>query len=110
MMRCRGLVQCDASGIRPPARWRWRVVAGAAAVLVAAVGCTSPATTTPPVTVSPVTVSPPVTSAPAASAPAPATSSPGADWPTYDGTAERSGVSVSSPAPGVVRQSWTAFC
>ena len=32
----------------------------------------------------------------------------GADWPTYDRTAERSGVSVSSPAPGVVRRSWTA--
>jgi PQQ-like domain len=100
-MRCRGLVQCDPSGIRLPARWRWRAVAGTAAVLVAAVGCTSPATTAPPVTVSPTTASPPAMSAAA-------TSSPGADWPTYDGTAERSGVSVSSPAPGVVRQSWTA--
>jgi outer membrane protein assembly factor BamB len=31
-----------------------------------------------------------------------------ADWPTYDRTAGRSGVSISSPAPGKVRQSWTA--
>jgi outer membrane protein assembly factor BamB len=68
-------------------------------VLVAAVGCTSSATTAPPVTVSPTAASSPAASA---------TSSPDADWPTYDGTAERSGVSASSPAPGVVRQSWTA--
>ena len=38
-----------------------------------------------------------------------ATSSAAADWPTYDRTAERSGVSVSSPALVAVRQSWTAF-
>jgi hypothetical protein len=31
-----------------------------------------------------------------------------ADWPTYDRTAGRSGVSVSSPVPGKVRRSWTA--
>jgi len=31
-----------------------------------------------------------------------------ADWPTYDRTADRGGVSVSSPAPGSVRESWTA--
>jgi len=99
MERCR-----RTPGIRSCVRWRWPAVAGAAAMLLAAVGCTSPATTAPPVTVPPTTVSPPVTPAPAASA----TSSPDADWPAYDRTAERSGVSVSSPSPGVVRQSWTA--
>ena len=37
-----------------------------------------------------------------------AASSAAADWPTYDRTAERSGVAVSSPALVAVRQSWTA--
>jgi outer membrane protein assembly factor BamB len=68
-------------------------------VLAAAVGCTSSATA-PPTTVSPAGASP-------AATPTSAASSPDADWPTYDRTAERSGVSVSSAAPGVVRQSWT---
>lgn len=104
MQRCRRLVLRDAPGVSPVPRRRWPAVAGAAAVVVAAVGCTSSATTAPSATVSPTAVSPTATSSPAASA----TSSPDADWPTYDGTAERSGVSVSSPAPGVVRQSWTA--
>ena len=99
MERCRGLVLPSACGTSPAARWRWLAVAGAAGVLAAAVGCTSSATTAPPVTVSPVTVSPTAASLPAA----PATSSPDADWPAYDRTAERSGVSVSSPVPGVVR-------
>ena len=31
-----------------------------------------------------------------------------ADWPAYGRTAARSGVSVSSPAPGQVRRAWTA--
>jgi len=104
MERWRDPVRRGASGTRPSARWRWPAIAAAAAMLIAAVGCTSPATTAPPITVSPTTASPPVTSAPAASA----TSSPDADWPTYDRTTERSGVSVSSPSPGVVRQSWAA--
>ncbi len=84
---------------------------GFAAVLLAAVGCTagttassatgtgrSPSSTTAG------------TSPPAASSPGAAPSSGGlaADWPTYDRTAGRSGVSVSSPAPGAVRSSWTA--
>ncbi len=37
-----------------------------------------------------------------------AASSAAADWPAYDRTAERSGVSVSSPALVAVRHSWTA--
>jgi outer membrane protein assembly factor BamB len=101
MQRCRGPVQRDAPGPSPAPRWRWPAVAGAAALLAAAVGCTSSATTTSPATVSPATVSPATVSPSAASSAA-------ADWPAYDRTAERSGVSVSSPAPGVVRQSWAA--
>jgi hypothetical protein len=100
MERCHGPVRRGARGAGPAARRRGLAVAGAA-VLAAAVGCTSSATTAPPVTVSPTVTSPTAT-------PTPAASSPDADWPTYDGTAERSGVSVSSPAPGAVRQSWTA--
>ena len=56
-------------------------------------------------------MSSPAASSPAASSPAassPATTSSAADWPTYDRTADRSGVSVSTPAPGPVRPSWTA--
>ena len=64
-------------------------------------GCTSSATTPPPTTASsPAATSPGPTS--------PAASSPAADWPTYGRTADRSGVSVSTPAPGTVRPSWTA--
>ena len=66
-------------------------------------GCTSSATTPPPTTAS----SPAATSGRLPGR-APAASSPAADWPTYDRTADRSGVSVSSPAPGTVRRSWTA--
>ena len=50
-------------------------------------------------------------SSPVASSPATTsqgTTSPAADWPTYGRTADRSGVSVSTPAPGAVRPSWTA--
>src|SRR6202042_2301168 len=86
-------------------------VAGAAALLVAAVGCTSSATTTSPAPVSPTSVSPttvsPTTVSPSATFSA-AASSAAADWPAYDRTAERSGVSVSSPALAAVRHSWTA--
>jgi PQQ-like domain len=76
--------------------------AGVAAALLA-VGCTSSETApTPgkPVVSTPVTV--PTSPAPAATAGA------AADWTTYDRTAGRTGVSVSSPAVGTVRRSWTA--
>jgi outer membrane protein assembly factor BamB len=80
---------------------RWLLVtAGVAALLLA--GCTNPRSAAP------------VASAPAPG-PGPVSSPPPAplggaqaDWPTYDRTADRSGVSVSSPAPGRVRRSWTA--
>jgi outer membrane protein assembly factor BamB len=74
-------------------------------VLLLAVGCTSPAATAPPATVSSPAATSPAATSPAATSPD--TSAPNADWPTYDRTADRSGVSVSSPAPGPVRQSWT---
>ena len=90
----------------PAPRW-WRPLAAAsAAVLLLAVGCTSSATTSPSVTSAPASQPPSLSSSAAASSPA--ASSPAADWPTYDRTADRSGVSVSSPAPGAVRPSWTA--
>ena len=112
MQRCRRPVQRDAPGSSPAPRWRWPAVAGAVALLVAAVGCTSPTTTTSPATVSPAVVSSPAAVSPAAVSPAAvspsAVSSAAADWPAYDRTAERSGVSVSSPALAAVRRSWTA--
>jgi len=88
---------------------------GFGAVLLAAVGCTSGTTVSsatgtgrPPS--SPAATSSPAVPSPAASSLSAAPSSVGqaADWPTYDRTAGRSGVSVSSPAPGAVRPSRTA--
>jgi hypothetical protein len=116
MQRGRRPAQRDAPGPSPAPHWRWPAVAGAAALLVAAIGCTSSATTTSPAPVSPTTVSPttvspttvsPTTVSPSAASSASA-SSAAADWPAYDRTAERSGVSVSSPALVAVRHSWTA--
>jgi hypothetical protein len=121
MQRGRRPAQRDAPGPSPAPHWRWPAVAGAAALLVAAIGCTSSATTTSPAPVSPTTVSPttvspttvsPTTVSPSAASSASASSasasSAAADWPAYDRTAERSGVSVSSPALVAVRHSWTA--
>jgi outer membrane protein assembly factor BamB len=111
MQRGRRPAQRDAPGPSPAPHWRWPAVAGAAALLVAAIGCTSSATTTSPAPVSPTTVSPttvsPTTVSPTTVSPS-AASSAAADWPAYDRTAERSGVSVSSPALVAVRHSWTA--
>ena len=82
------------------------MLAAALALLLAAASCSSAASGSGP-SASAASASP---SAPA-SAPAsivPATpSGQDADWPTYDRTADRSGVSVSSPAAGSVRSSWT---
>jgi len=74
----------------------------AAAALLAA--CSSAATTAPRAT-APVSATSP--SSPAAT-PTGSPTSPAAEWPTYDRTLARSGVSVSSPTPGTVRSSWTA--
>jgi outer membrane protein assembly factor BamB len=81
-------------------RRRSVVVAGVGAVLLVAVGCTSGTTSGPAGTAS--------AAASSAASPLATAAGQGADWPTYDRTAERSGVSVSSPAPGAVRRSWTA--
>ena len=99
-----------APALRPAPRWRWPAAAACAALLAAVAGCTSSPTTPPPTTASSPAASSPGTS-PAASSPtvsSPATTAQAADWPTYDRTADRSGVSVSTPAPGPVRPSWTA--
>jgi outer membrane protein assembly factor BamB len=80
-------------------------VAMLVAVLLAA-GCTS-GTTASNATGTEQPPSPPTaTSSPAS--PAVPSAAQDTDWPTYDRTADRSGVSVSSPAPGTVRSSWTA--
>src|SRR5579859_7327673 len=78
----------------------WRVLPAIACATILASCTSSPATPSPasagPAASVPVTVSPPATSAAAA------------NWPTYNRTADRAGVSVSTPAPGAVTQSWTA--
>ena len=84
---------------------------GFGAALLAAVGCTSGTTASSATGTGRSPASPAAASSPpAASSLGGASSSGGlaADWPTYDRTAGRSGVSVSSPAPGAVRSSWTA--
>jgi outer membrane protein assembly factor BamB len=89
----------------------WRLVAAAcvAGALLTAEGCTSSATTAPRATgtasaAPSIGISPSTPTGPSSSAPT--VSEAEANWPTYDRTAGRSGVSVSSPAPGVVGQSW----
>jgi outer membrane protein assembly factor BamB len=93
---------------RPVRRRVWLAgAAGLVPVLVMA-GCTSasapggPPASTRPTAASSTGPSPAATPGPAT------TSGQDADWPTYDRTAGRSGVSVSSPAPGHVRPSWAA--
>ena len=88
--------------LRRSGRWQLLIAAGGAGVLLAVTSCTSgttgSSTTGPAPGASPALpggVAPPATAAQA-------------NWPTYDRTAGRSGVSVSSPAPGNVRRSWTA--
>ena len=100
-----------ASSLGPRRRWPAATVA-CAAVLAAVAGCTSspsPAVSSPAAS-SPAASSPASTS-PSASSPAttsPAATSSAADWPTFNRTADRGGVSVSTPAPGAVHQSWAA--
>jgi len=87
---------------RPARRPLVLAVACATAALLAG-GCTSPGTPAKPGAPTPVSpVAVPTSPEPAA------TAGPAADWSTYDRTAGRTGVSVSSPAVGTVRQSWTA--
>ena len=87
------------------------VLAGIVAGLMAVAACTSSGTAgghapvTAPAPASPATSS---AAAPSATATSSASAAQDADWPTYGRTAGRSGVSISSPAPGQVRRSWTA--
>jgi outer membrane protein assembly factor BamB len=88
---------------RSPRR-RSLVVAGVGAVLLVAAGCTSGTTAGPAGAASAAASS----AAPSAASTPATAAGQGADWPTYDRTPDRSGVSVSSPVPGAVRRSWTA--
>ncbi len=69
----------------------------AAAVVAVAAGCTSGATPQPS-----------GSRRPGPGFGIPAATGPAANWPTYDRTSGRSGVSITSPAAGQVRQSWSA--
>jgi hypothetical protein len=74
---------------------------------LAAAGCTSGTTASNATGTEQPPSSPTATSSPAAPAspvvPSAAAAGQDADWPTYDRTADRGGVSVSSSAPGTVR-------
>ena len=81
----------------------------AAAGLVPALVMAACTSASPPA--APPASTPPPASTGTSPAAAPTGSGPAgqdADWPAYGRTAGRSGVSVSSPAPGQVRRSWTA--
>ena len=82
------------------------MLAAALTALLAAAACSSAAPRSgPSASAAPASQSAPAT---ATASTEPATpSGQDADWPTYDRTADRSGVSVSSPAVGSVRSSWT---
>ena len=80
------------------------MLAAALTALLAAAACSSAAPRSGP-SASAIPASPSA-AAPASTAPA-TPSGQDADWPTYDRTADRSGVSVSSPVAGSVRSSWT---
>ena len=80
------------------------MLAAALTALLAAAACSSAAPRSgPSASAKPAS---PSAAAPASTAPA-TPSGQDADWPTYDRTADRSGVSVSSPVAGSVRSSWT---
>ena len=83
--------------------------AGVTTSLLAVAACTSSAPSHP-ASASPATPSASATaasSAPSASASPAGPGTSAADWPTYGRTADRSGVSVSSPAPTSVKKAWT---
>ena len=102
------LTRSDQRSSRAPRRLRL-LAAAAAAVLPVVAACTSgghPAHSST-AAAPPTAQASPATSVPSAS-PAPTATGTQADWPTYDRTASRSGVSVTTPAPGRVRKAWTA--
>lgn len=80
-----------------------------AASLVAVAACSSSAPGSPASSAAPAAGSAaPASSVPSVSASPTESGAAAADWTTYDRTAGRSGVSVSSPAPTSVRKAWTA--
>ena len=79
------------------------VSAGIIAVLMAVAACTSSGTAAGHATGTAAAPAAPATSSATATS-----AGQDADWPTYDRTADRSGVSISSPAPATPRRSWTA--
>ena len=78
------------------------VSAGIIAVLMAVAACTSPGTAAGHATGTAAAPAAPATSTATATSAGQDT-----DWPTYDRTADRSGISISSPAPATPRRSWT---
>jgi outer membrane protein assembly factor BamB len=89
------------------ARPRLVLAAVVTAVLSAVAACTSGGNQ-PHASASPAAPTAWASSAGPASPTPAATGTQAADWPTYDRTASRSGVSVTTPAPGRVREAWTA--
>ncbi|HEX4258454.1 MAG TPA: PQQ-binding-like beta-propeller repeat protein [Streptosporangiaceae bacterium] len=89
-----------------PRRW---LAAVATMVLPVVAACTSGGTQahSSASPAAPATQASPATSVPSAS-PAPTATGTQADWLTYDRTAGRGGLSVTTPAPGHVRKAWTA--
>jgi outer membrane protein assembly factor BamB len=102
------LTRSDQQGSQATGRLRW-LAAVAALVLPVAAACTSggPQAHSSASPAAPATQASPATSVPLAS-PAPSATGTQADWLTYDRTADRGGLSVTTPAPGQVRKAWTA--
>jgi outer membrane protein assembly factor BamB len=85
------------------------LLATAAAVPMLLAAACSASTPNHPASVSAAPSAPITATAPAPpSASASGSGAAAADWTTYNRTADRSGLSVSSPAPGRVRKAWTA--
>jgi outer membrane protein assembly factor BamB len=85
------------------------LLAAAAAVPMLLVAACSASTPSHPASASAAPSAPITATAPAPpSASASGSGAAAADWTTYNRTADRSGLSVSSPAPGSVRKAWTA--
>jgi outer membrane protein assembly factor BamB len=78
-------------------RWRLLAAAAGAGVLLSVAGWTPGAAASPGAAAAKIT---------AAKVSAAKVTAAEADWATYDRNAGRSGVSISSPAPGTVKRSW----
>ena len=95
------------TGRRRPMRCRgWLSAAAGLVTALVMAGCTSSSSPAAP----PASTPPPASTgtSPAAAPTSSGSAAQDADWPAYGRTAARSGISVSSPAPGQVRRAWTA--